>query len=101
MTAQLGYLGEVTYRWAMGEIWARSQLSLRDRSIVAISILTTLGAERSLATHVQGALHNGLSGAEIEEIISPLGLYVGLPRATDAMAVVRGILSPTVGAQNS
>ncbi|MCH9806079.1 carboxymuconolactone decarboxylase family protein [bacterium] len=101
MTAQLGYLGEVTYRWAMGEIWARSQLSLRDRSIVAISILTTLGAERSLATHVQGALHNGLSGAEIEEIISHLGLYVGLPRATDAMAVVRGILSPTVGAQNS
>jgi 4-carboxymuconolactone decarboxylase len=101
MTAQLGYLGEVTYRWVMGEIWARNQLSLRDRSIVAISILTTLGAERSLATHVQGALHNGLSGAEIEEIVSHLGLYVGLPRATDAMVVVREILLPTVGAQNS
>jgi 4-carboxymuconolactone decarboxylase len=91
-TTRLGHLGEVASRWVLGEVWARAELSARDRSIVAISILVALGAERALRFHVRGGLHSGLSSAEIEEIISHLGLYVGVPRAVDAMLGVREIL---------
>lgn len=93
LTEQLGYLGEVTYRWSLGEVWARSELSLRDRCIVVISILTSLGAPRSLTNHVEASLRNGLSRDEIEEIITHLGLYAGLPRATEAMLVARDVFA--------
>ncbi|MCP3993127.1 MAG: hypothetical protein GY724_28955 [Actinomycetia bacterium] len=91
MTARLGDLGEVAYRWAYGEIWARSEMSRRDRSIVVISILTSLGVDRALAIHVQGGLNHGLSRTEIEEIITHLGLYAGIPKAIEAMIVAREI----------
>ena len=91
LTARLGDLGEVAFRWAFGEIWARPELSRRDRSIVVISILTSLGVERALAVHVEGGLNHGLSRVEIEEIITHLGLYAGIPRAIDAMMVARDV----------
>lgn len=91
MIERLGPLGEIAHRWAFGEIWSRPELSRRDRSIVVISILTALGIDRALTIHVQGGLNHGLTRTEIEEIITHLGLYAGLPRAIDAMVVARSV----------
>lgn len=85
----LGGVGEIALRWAFGEIWCRDELSRRDRSIVVISILTNLSLEREFAVHVRAGLHHGLTRVEIEEIITHLSLYAGIPRAVEAMRVVR------------
>lgn len=90
--ADLGALGELHVRWNLGQIWSRTVLSGRDRSIVAISVLVTIGAMPALAEQVAAARHLGLDGAEIREIVSHLGLYVGLPRATEAMMIVNEVL---------
>ena len=89
MVDRLGPLGEVAHRWAFGEIWSRDELSPRDRSIVVITILVALNVERALRFHVHAGANHGLTRAEIEEIITHLGLYVGLPRAIAAMTVAR------------
>jgi alkylhydroperoxidase/carboxymuconolactone decarboxylase family protein YurZ len=81
----------VVYRWALGEVWARPQLSRRDRSVVVIAILTSLGSPTTLAMHIRGGLDHGLGRVEIEEIITHLGLYAGLPRAIEAMTVARDV----------
>lgn len=86
---QLGGVGVVAYRWAFGEIWSRAELSRRDRSIIVISILTTLGAEQELKFHTRAGRNHGLSQEEIEEIVTHLSLYAGIPRAVGAMRVVR------------
>lgn len=91
LTSRLGDLGEVVYRWALGEVWARPQLSRRDRSVVVIAILTSLGSATTLAAHIRGGLNHGLDRVEIEEIITHLGLYAGLPRAIEAMTVARDV----------
>jgi 4-carboxymuconolactone decarboxylase len=89
MEARYGAVGATAYRWAFGEIWSREQLSRRDRSIVVISILIWLGASAELAVHVPAGLRHGLTRVEIEEIVHHLALYAGIPRAIEAIGVVR------------
>jgi 4-carboxymuconolactone decarboxylase len=85
----LGEVGVIAYRWLFGEIWCREELSRRDRSIVVIAILTALGAVDELAVHAPAGLRHGLTRIEIEEIVSHLSLYAGVPRAVEAMRAVR------------
>ena len=89
MHEQLGDLGDWAFNWAFGEIWARPQLSRRDRSLVVIAILTALGQEAELAFHVPAGLNHGLSRVEIEEIMTHLCLYAGFPKAVDGMRAAR------------
>lgn len=85
----LGDVGDLAMLWAFGEIWSRPQLSRRDRSLVVIAILTTLGQEAELAFHIPAGVNHGLSRDEIEEIMTHLSLYAGFPRAVDGMRAAR------------
>ncbi len=85
MESMLGEVGVIAYRWAFGEIWCREELSRRDRSVVVIAILVSLGAIPELAVHVPAGLAHGLTRVEIEEIVNHLSLYAGIPRAVEAM----------------
>jgi 4-carboxymuconolactone decarboxylase len=89
LSAELGGVGVVAYRWVFGEIWARDQLTRRDRSLAVIAILTALGAVRELALHAVAGIRHGLSRGEIEAAITHLTLYAGLPRAIEAMRAAR------------
>ncbi len=92
LTAMRSVLGDVAdwaLKWAFGEIWSRPQLSRRDRSLVVIAILTTLGQEAELEFHVPAGLNHGLTREEIEEVMTHLCLYAGFPRAVDGMRAAR------------
>ena len=82
----------VAARWVFGEVWARTELTRRDRSLAVIAILTSLGAVGELAVQVPAGVRNGLSRDEIEAAITHLTLYAGLPRAQDAMRTAREAL---------
>jgi 3-oxoadipate enol-lactonase / 4-carboxymuconolactone decarboxylase len=79
-------------RYAWGEIWARPGLDRRSRSVVTLTALIALGRVDELELHVSGALRNGLSAAEIGEIVLQSAIYAGVPAANSAMAVVRRAL---------
>jgi 4-carboxymuconolactone decarboxylase len=98
MTARLGGVGEIAYRWAFGEIWCRTELSRRDRSIVVISILAALGLTEELPFHVRGGRNHGLTAVELEEMMTHLCLYAGIPRGVNGMRVVREVLGAPAGA---
>lgn len=83
MKDNLGDVGEWAMLFAFGEIWARPQLSRRDRSLVVIAILTALGQDSELAFHIPAGLHHGLTREEIEEVMTHLCLYAGFPRGVD------------------
>ena len=89
----LGGVGVLAHRWVFGEVWARTELSRRDRSLAVIAILTSLGALAELAVHVPAGVRNGLSREEIEAAITHLTLYAGLPRAQEAMRTARDALA--------
>ncbi len=85
-------LQEMVAGFAWGTVWNRDQLSLRDRSLMNLVMLTALNRPHELAIHIQGALHNGLEPHEIEEALLHTGPYCGLPAVIDAMRTARPIL---------
>lgn len=81
---------------AWGSLWSRDdRLDRRTRSCVTIALLTALRAEHELAMHIRAGLRNGLTPAEITEVILHTAAYAGIPAANTAMAVAKQVLSPT------
>lgn len=89
LSERLGGVGVLAYRWAFGEVWSRSELARRDRSLAVIAILTSLGADNELAVHIPTGLRNGLTPEEIDAAITHLALYCGFPRAVEAIRVAK------------
>lgn len=71
----------VVTAFAWGGVWSRDGLSLRDRSLITIAVLTALHRPDELRLHLQGALQNGLTKAELEEAMVQIGVYAGFPTA--------------------
>lgn len=76
-----------------GEVWSRNDiLSLRDRSIVTISSLIGSGIiDSSLTYHITTAKKNGVTKAEMAEIITQLGFYAGWPKAWAAFNMAKEV----------
>ncbi|WP_330231068.1 4-carboxymuconolactone decarboxylase [Nocardia sp. NBC_00508] len=77
---------------AWGAIWTRDGLDRRTRSAITLALLTVLGCHEELAMHTRAALRNGLSDAEIAEVLLHTAAYAGIPRANTAFAVAEHVL---------
>jgi 4-carboxymuconolactone decarboxylase len=77
-------LQDFVTRQAWGNTWQRDGIDLKTRSIVTVSMLVALGKMHELKTHVRGALNNGVTPAELQEIFLHASVYCGFPAAVDA-----------------
>jgi 4-carboxymuconolactone decarboxylase len=84
---------EFITRYAWGDVWARPGLDRRTRSIVTLAALTSLRAENEIAMHVRAAITNGLTPAEISEVLLHTAVYAGLPAANAAFAIAQRTLA--------
>ncbi len=85
----LGGVGEMAFDWGFGELWARTELSRRDRSMVTVAILAMTSRVEELAVHVPGALNHGCTREEVEEIMVQLTVYGGFPRGVEGIRAAR------------
>jgi 4-carboxymuconolactone decarboxylase len=69
-------------------LWRRSDLTLRDRSLVTIAALAAMGDDDQLDVYLRRGLESGLTRAQITEAVTHLGFYAGWTRATKAMTAV-------------
>lgn len=89
VVSRLGDLGRYIVEFAFGDIYSRPDLSLREREIATVAILTALGGrEPQLRVHMEAALHVGITWQELEEIILQTVPYAGFPTAINAMNVL-------------
>jgi 4-carboxymuconolactone decarboxylase len=79
-------------RYAWGEVWNRPGLSRPERSMITLAMLATLGRDEELAMHVRAARRNGLTQAQIAEVLLQVAVYAGVPAANRAFAVARAVL---------
>jgi 4-carboxymuconolactone decarboxylase len=70
------------------DLWRRSDLTVRDRSLVTIAALAATGDDDKLDFYLRRALESGLTRAQITEALTHLGFYAGWTRATRAMTAV-------------
>ena len=79
-------------RYAWGEIWARPGLDRRTRSCITLTALVALNREAELELHIRAALRNGLTRAEITEVLLQSAIYCGVPAANAAFATFQRVL---------
>jgi 4-carboxymuconolactone decarboxylase len=82
---------EFITRYAWGGVWSRDGLDRRTRSVITLSVLTALGRENEIAMHVRAALTNGLTRAEIAEILIHTAIYAGVPASNAAFAIAQRV----------
>ena len=76
---------ELTEDVLYADIWERELLSKRERSIVTLSSLVSLGRFEQLPHHLNLAKNNGLNEDELLEVFTHLAFYAGWPATVSAV----------------
>jgi 4-carboxymuconolactone decarboxylase len=84
--------GQVAH--AFGTVMSGPELDLRTRELTTVAMLAALGGcEPQLTFHVGGALRAGATAPEIIATLTQVGVYAGIPRALNAVAVARAVFA--------
>jgi 4-carboxymuconolactone decarboxylase len=78
---------------AWGASWAREGLEFKTRSMINLAMISALNRPHELEIHLRGALRNGVTRAEIKEILLQVAVYCGAPAALDSFRVARKVLA--------
>ncbi|MES2405483.1 MAG: carboxymuconolactone decarboxylase family protein [Pseudomonadota bacterium] len=89
--ALAGYTDGVLF----GDVWNRTELSPRDRSLVTVACLVSLYRTNEMPFHFKRALDNGLTRDELIEAITHLAFYAGWPVASTALGIARQVFEET------
>ena len=82
---------ELALRYCWGEVWGRPGLDRRTRSIVNLAMLAAMAKPNELRIHTRGALTNGVTRQEIQEVFLQAMIYCGVPTAGEAFKVAREV----------
>ena len=91
---------ELSTEYCWGTIWTRPWLSLRDRSLLNLGMISALNRPHELKLHIRGALRNGLSREEIREVLLQVAVYCGVPAGMASFNLAREVFAE-LGAEAS
>ena len=77
---------------AWSGVWGRDGLDAKSRSMITVAMLTALGRQHELAVHVRGAINNGVTARELQEILLQSAIYAGAPAALEAFRTAGAVL---------
>ena len=83
---------QLTTEYVWDEIWNRPGLDYRSRSILNLGMIVALNRPHELKAHVRGAINNGLTKVELQEIFLQVAVYCGMPAALDSFRIAREVL---------
>lgn len=75
-----------------GQQWATGVIPDKTRSLVTIAILASLRASTEIKTHVYGALRNGCTVEEIQDVLLHAAVYCGMPAGIDAFRAAKEVI---------
>lgn len=90
-------LQDLVTEYCWGAVWGRDGLSRKTRSMLNLAMIATLNRPHELATHIRGALGNGVTREEIREIFLQVGVYAGIPAAVDSFRIAKATFAELEG----
>ena len=75
-----------------GEIWTRSAIPKKTRSLITLAFLSALKAPAELKAHVRGALRNGCTVEEIQEVLLQAAVYCGVPAGVEVFRAAKDVI---------
>ncbi len=85
-------LQHIINSYAYGDVWSRTALSPAIKSLVMIGMMAASGHPNELRVHLNGAVKNGCTPEEIQEVLLLLTLYCGIPAANEAHRIAAEVL---------
>ena len=74
------YMSDFSDSHIFGELWQRSNLDLKTRSLCTVAAIMARGYRPgALQNHIVGALSNGATPDEIREVLVQTSVYAGVP----------------------
>ena len=83
----------IVTQYCWGEAWGDNTLTPRERSILNLGMIASLGKMHEFETHVRGALTNGMTPNEIRAVLTQIAIYCGIPVGVDCFRVAREVLN--------
>ncbi len=83
---------ELVTEYCWGVVWNSDGLPRKTRSLLNLAMLTALNRSHELGVHVKGALTNGATEGEIQEVLLQTAIYVGVPAALESFRIADKIL---------
>jgi len=85
-------LQNIINAYAYGDVWSRTALPLATKSLAMIAMMAAAGRQNKPRVHVKGALSNGCSAEQIQEVLLLVAMYCGIPLANEAHRVAVDVL---------
>ena len=82
---------ELVTEYCWNNIWNRPGLDRRTRSMLNLAMITALNRPHELKLHVRGAINNGLTQNDIQEVFLQAAIYCGVPAAIDSFRVAKEV----------
>jgi 4-carboxymuconolactone decarboxylase len=87
-------LQHIINAYAYGDVWSRDALPLATKSLVMIGMMAAAGKQAELRVHLSGALHNGCTAEQIQEVLLLVAMYCGIPAANEAHRAAVEVMKP-------
>jgi 4-carboxymuconolactone decarboxylase len=88
-------LQHIINAYAYGDVWSRPALPLATKSLAMVAMMAGAGRSNELRVHVKGALTNGCSAEQIQDILLLVAMYCGIPAANEAHRIAVDVLRET------
>lgn len=75
-----------------GDCWGRPGLERKTRSMLNLAMLCCLNRPHEFKVHVRGAINNGVTPEEIQEILLQVGVYAGVPASLEGFKNANEVL---------
>ena len=85
-------LQHIINAYAYGDVWQRSALPAATKSLVMVAMMAAAGHPNELRVHLKGAVKNGCTEAQIQEVLLLLTMYCGIPAANEAHRIAAEVL---------
>ena len=85
-------LQNIINAYAYGDVWSRTALPMGTKSLAMVAMMAAAGHPNELRVHLKGALKNGCTVEQIQEVLLLLTLYCGIPAANEAHRIAADVL---------
>jgi 4-carboxymuconolactone decarboxylase len=83
---------QIVTEYCWGQVWGRSTLTDKQRSLNNLCILAALNRSQEFTSHFRGALRNGCTLDELRDTLIQIAVYAGIPAGVEAFRLAREVL---------
>lgn len=76
-----------------GRVWSSGEMSLRERTLVTVSLVCALGCTTEMKVHLRNALRNGITPDELKALFFHVAGYCGAPAAQECFRAYHEVVA--------